>query len=458
MLDPHSFGLVSLTTIFIAISYAIVDGGFEKVIIQKKEVDEIQINTIFLINVLISAALLLTIWLISPSIALYFEELELTQVLRISALTIPLSALGQVHRTQLLRDLKIKQVTVSQLYSSLALAFSGILLALLGFGVWALVYSNIIGVITWLIAVWSLSSWKIRLAFSLKSIRPLMPMGMHVLTSSLIFFILLQINAIIIGKFFGTNDLGLYSRALKFPEVVVTLGQAIILRMALPMFSKVQYQQQEYKKLMSNFTKLISAFLFPCLAVIFIFAENIIEFTLTKKWLESAVIVKFLCVSKIFDPFITLQREFILSKGKSKLLLHCLVATGLVEVLTLSIAAMFSMQTLLFVAILNKAMQFWIYTSVLNRLRMSDTYFRILEMMPYLLSTIAASSLSYTLCIPFSNSPILQMCLGCTTLFLTHLIILDRFGIKEVINIDKVASFTRIKSKLLLRTLTKIRD
>src|ERR1700761_8432944 len=74
LLEPSDFGLIALTTVFITISSAIVDGGFETALIQNKQLSELQINTAFYINMVIGCIITVIIWLLAPYISGFFNE------------------------------------------------------------------------------------------------------------------------------------------------------------------------------------------------------------------------------------------------------------------------------------------------------------------------------------------------------------------------------------------------
>jgi len=95
LLDPKDFGLIVLATIFSGISAAITDGGFEKTLIQKNEIIPIQVDTVFYINIFLGALLTILLFILAPFISNFFQEPNLTSILRFISVGIFINSLFQ---------------------------------------------------------------------------------------------------------------------------------------------------------------------------------------------------------------------------------------------------------------------------------------------------------------------------------------------------------------------------
>lgn len=364
LLNPSDFGLVALTTIFITISGAITDGGFETALIQKKELSNIQINTAFYLNILLGCLMTLILFFTSPYIAVFFREPRLIRVLRILSLSLPLEAIGQTQRTLLIKELEFKKISITQIVSSMAGGILGITLAYNNFGVWALVYSTLFTLIIRDFCFWFRAAWYPKLVFSYSSIATLVPFGLNVLGTSILYFFIQQFNALIVGKYYSERDLGLFNRGMKFPDIVVSIIESVVLKMALPLFSKLQDDEQKLNNLIQKTNTLISLISFPLLLFLFIDAKEIITLLLTAKWLEAVVYLKIFCVIKLFDPFITVQRELLLARGKSRLALVLFMVTSGIEVISILLFATMGIMYIVWIILISKAIQYLIYLTV----------------------------------------------------------------------------------------------
>ncbi len=187
LLEPKDFGLIALTGIFTSISTAITDGGFEKTLIQKKDLLPIQISTVFYINIILGAFMTILLIIAAPFIADFFNAPPLTSILQVTSIGIFLTSLYQTQRTLILKDLYFKKISRVRIITSIIGGVTGVILAFSGFGVWALVYSSLTPQICGVLFYWFRSHWYPQLKFSFSSVKPLLPYGLNVLGSSIFF-------------------------------------------------------------------------------------------------------------------------------------------------------------------------------------------------------------------------------------------------------------------------------
>ena len=159
ILDPKDYGLIALTGIFLGISAAITDGGFEKTIIQKRDLLPIQLSTLFYINVILGVFLTIVHVILAPYISQFFNAPGLTPILQVVSFTILFTSLVQIQQTIILKELKFKKISQIRIATSIIGGITALILALRGFGVWALVYAVMVPQIFRVLFFWIRSSW-----------------------------------------------------------------------------------------------------------------------------------------------------------------------------------------------------------------------------------------------------------------------------------------------------------
>lgn len=367
LLDPNTFGLIAITGIFLTISGAITDGGFEKALIQRGELSELQISTSFYLNVGIGCAMALLICIAAPLIANFFKEPLLSEVLMVLSISLPLDALGQTQRTLLFKELRFKRISIAQIVSSIASGIVGIIMAYFGWGIWALVYSTLVGIFVRVVFFWVKSDWYPKALFSYSSIRSLIPLGLNVLASSILFFSIQQFNNFIIGRNYTKTDLGLFSRGGKFPEIITGIIQSVILKMSFPLFSKLQNDEKQLKLVLRKTIRIVAFITFPLLTYLFIFSKEITILLLTEKWLGAVIYLKVFCLIKVLDPIISVNRELLLAKGKARLLLRLFIVTSLVEIVPVLLLFRYGIIYVLLISLISKIFQYVMYQIVLAK-------------------------------------------------------------------------------------------
>jgi teichuronic acid exporter len=388
LLGPKEYGLIALTGIFTAISAAITDAGFEKTLIQRRTLNESQISTIFYINVFIGAIVTSVIFISAPAISRFFNEPELTAVLRVVSFGILITSLGQTQQALLIKDLKLKIISLARIISSIVSGVIGLVLAYKGFGVWALVFSGLGYQVMFVSFFWLKSGWHPKLVFSINAVKPLIPNGLNILGSSIFFFTNQQFNNFVIGKYFNKTELGLFTRGVRFPELVINTIQNVVMKMSLPLFSKLQDQQQRLADTVSKVNRLITFICFPILTLLLIKAEDITIFLFTEKWRGSIIFLQLFCLIKLFEPYISVQRELLLSKGKARLLLKIFFFTSILEMVLIVLAARLGIAYIALSMFISRLFQYIIYYFIFSRDNKISLSGKIRESVPYYLITL----------------------------------------------------------------------
>jgi teichuronic acid exporter len=367
LLEPSSYGIIAITTIFTSISGAITDGGFEKTLIREKNLTDIQIDSVFFLNTFLGIGITALLFFSAPSLAVFFHEPMLTPVLRAVSFGPLINALGQTQRVLLMKELHFRKISVAQIIASTSAGFTGILLAFLGFGVWSLVWSGLLGQVVLLFFFWYRSDWYPRLRFSLTSIRHMLRYGINILATSILFFVMMQFNNFIIGKKFDSADLGLYNRGGRLPDFVMSVIQSVVLKMAFPLFAKVQDEHGQLKHVLRKTTQAVAFISFPLLALMIVNARDITIVLLTAKWSGSIIFMELFCLITLFEPFVAVYRELILVKGNSRLFLHIFLITSTAEILLVLLLARFGIVYIVLATITGRAAQYLTYLSYTSR-------------------------------------------------------------------------------------------
>ena len=387
LLGPKDYGLIALTGIFTSISAAITDAGFEKTLVQKKDLTPLQITTIFYINILLGLLITLIFIGLAPFIAAFFNEPKLTLILQVVSSGILITAFGQTQQALLIKELQLKKISYAKIASSIASAVVGLVLAYNGFGVWALVFSGLSFQVVNVLFFWIQATWYPLLKFSLTSVKSMIPYGMNILASSIFFFLNQQFNNFIVGKFYTKAQLGLFNRGNKFPDLIVSVIQSVVLKMSLPLFAKLQDEPVRLREAVKKTDKVIAFVSFPLLILLLVKAEDITIFLFTEKWRGSIIFLQLFCVVKLFEPFITVQRELLLSQGKARLLLKIFVVTSSIEMALIFAVIKFDIIYVVLASLISRAGQYLTYLIISSKRLNANWVDEIKWLKPYILIT-----------------------------------------------------------------------
>ncbi len=322
LLLPSDYGTVGLISIFIAISTTFVDSGFGRALIRKLDRTETDFSTVFYFNIIVACVCYGILFLIAPWIAEFFKVPILTSIVRVQSITLIISALMQIHVSKLTIELNFKALAIRSILATLLSGICGIIMAYNGFGVWALVYQTILQHVINLVFIYIYCRWRPSLVFSWKSFKELGSFGSKLLASSLLHTIYMQMNTLVIGRFFSAKDIGFYNRGAQFAHLPVDTMNSVLGKVAFPIFVNLQ---NDDTRLINAYRKYVRALSIPvsfgCILLAAL-AKPLILLLLTNRWADSILYLQIIALAVVFDPICSVNLVLLQVKGRSDLYLR----------------------------------------------------------------------------------------------------------------------------------------
>lgn len=318
---PEDFGFIVVVTIFISIATVITQSGFNSALIQAKKIDELDLSSVFYLNLFIATILYSILFFISPFIASFFEQPQLTPVLRILSLSLFLGAFNSLQHTIIARGMQFKKLFISSLSGVIISGIVGITMAYYNLGIWALVMQQLLFHIIITATLWHAVKWRPQLLFSMERLGRLFSFGWKLLLSSLIDTIYSNIKNLIIGKLYSPSILGFYNRGEQFPSVLVNNINGSILSVMFPALSSQQDNTKRMKEMMRRAIVTSSFIVFPMMVGLAVIAEPLVKFLLTEKWLPAVPFLQIFCAIYALWPIHTANLQAINALGRSDIYL-----------------------------------------------------------------------------------------------------------------------------------------
>lgn len=386
LLLPSEFGIIGLTMVFVTISNTIVDGGFSNALIRKLHVDEMDCQTAFVINIGVSLFLYALLFVSSPFIAEFFDEPQLSLIIKVVALVVVFNGVSLVHRTLLVRDVDFKTQAKVSVVSSVASAVVGIGMALLGYGVWSLVWQLMVRYLLNAVLLWTVRKWRPRWMFSGKSFRELFGYGSKILASALIDTLYNNVYYVVIGKIYTSHTLGLYTRAEQFTSVFAINFATVLQRVSLPVLSQFQNDRERlrngYRRIMKN-AMLITSF------ALFVFcgmATGIVEVLIGSKWLPCVPYLQVLCLAALFQPMNMINQNVLQVMGLSRLFLYLEIIKKLMAVAIIAVCCILGdIYALLWGCVAISFLSFFINSYYSKRYADYSSLRQLLDVLPFML-------------------------------------------------------------------------
>ncbi|QBO59683.1 lipopolysaccharide biosynthesis protein [Chryseobacterium salivictor] len=346
LLLPKDFGVIALIGVFITMSSVLIDSGFSNALIQKKEADNKDFSSVFILNLVLSLFLYSVLFFIAPWVAQFYEEPLLTPVLRVIGLTIVLNALTIIQTVVLSREMQFRKSFNINVVSTIISGFIGIGMAYSGYGVWSLVFSQLTARIVSTGLLWYYIRWKPALIFSLNRIKILFHYGSKILLGALFNTLYNNVYAIVIGKQYNSTVLGYYNRGALMPTLVVDSISNSLGAVMFPALSAHQNDKPAIKRMVKRMLQNSAAIVFFLMAVLIVIAEPLVSILLTDKWLPAVPYLQLVSITVAFYPLIAINASAITSVGKSGKYLQVTMISKLLSLALIVAAIPFGVYTM----------------------------------------------------------------------------------------------------------------
>ena len=321
LLTPDEYGLIGIISIFIAVFNSIVDSGFSNALIRKNEARDIDYNTVFLTNLIISILLFLVLFLSAPAISHFFNQPQLIPLLRVMGAIVIINAFAIIQRTILVKKVDFKTQTKVSLISSITSGVIGIGMAVRGCGVWSLVGQHISRQFLNSAFLWIFSKWYPKLQFSFKSFKELFSFGWKLLVSGLIDTVWREIYQVVIGKCYSPATLGQYTRAQQFANICSSNLNSVVQRVSYPVLSSVQDDKKRLKDGYKRIIKVTMLVTFTLMLGMSAVAKPMILTLVGEQWLPSVPFLQIICFQMMLYPLHSLNLNMLQVQGRSDLFL-----------------------------------------------------------------------------------------------------------------------------------------
>lgn len=303
LLLPEQFGLIGYCLLVIQYVDIINSAGIDTALIARRENIQEAANAAFIANLLFGAACFGLTWMIAGPVAAFFKAPQIVPYFRVLGLSLPLTGLGMVPDTMLKREMKFRSALIADIARNFMKGAVSVILALLGYGVWSLVWGQLAGVLTGSVLSWILAGWRPTWSFHTDATHTIVYFGFHVIMLETAGAFRNNVDYILVGRILGATALGFYTMAYRIPELLIRSLNHVLGDVSLAALAITQSDWQRMKKFYFGYIRYLAMFTFP-VGVGFAFTASVfIPLFLSNKWdaaiVPTALISIALCVTGI---------------------------------------------------------------------------------------------------------------------------------------------------------------
>ncbi len=314
LLEPGDFGLVAMVTVLTGVFDIFSTAGLSAATVQKAEITDEQISSLFWTNVAVGVGLALFCFAIAPSVGQFYHDPRASTVIAALAPAFVFNALGVQHIALLQRELRYVTLSAVEIASEALSVIVAISMAYSGWGYWALVSSSIVAPLAMTIGAWLSCRWVPSAPRRNASIGAMLWFGSTVTLNNLVVYGAYNLEKLLLGRYFGPDALGFYGRAYELINLPTQIINSAIGRVAFAGLSRLQDERARFKNYFLKSYSLAISITLPTTMFCFVAADAIIHVVLGPKWKDAAepfrLLAPAIMVFGIINPFGWLLQSF----------------------------------------------------------------------------------------------------------------------------------------------------
>jgi O-antigen/teichoic acid export membrane protein len=316
ILDPKDFGLVGMVTAVTGVLSLFRDFGLSTATVQRDNITDEQISTLFWINLSVGALLAIFSLAIAPVVAGFYHEPRLFAVTAVLATGLFFNAAGVQHSAILQRQMRFTVLSLIDIISLVVSTVVGIGMAIRGYGYWALVIMAILIPFVSTVGVWLATAWIPSRPRLHAEVRSMMRFGGAVTLNSLLIYVATNFEKVLLGRFWGADAIGIYGRAYQLINIPIENLNSTASGVAFAALSRLQEDHARFKSYFLKGYSLVLALTLPITTACALFAHDMIFGFLGPKWHDAVPIFRLLAPTILVFAIVNPMAWLLCSLGK----------------------------------------------------------------------------------------------------------------------------------------------
>lgn len=295
LLLPEDFGIVAIAMAVYAFVELFGAFGFGTVLIQKQNATENDYHTAWTFKVLFGIFSASLLFVVAPHIAAYYQEAELTEVIRYVGVMAILSGANNIGVVDFQKQLDFRRELKLQVLPKIISFCCTMVLAFNLRSYWALVYGMLINEALNLLFSYRMSTFRPR--FSLVSAGDLFNFSKWLLLNNVIDYVNRKIPVLLTGQLMNSKSVGLFTVGEEIALLPTAEIAAPVNRATYPVYAKLKDERAELRKAYLNTINLSTSVSLPAAAGIAILAPLLVPTVLGDNWTPMTAMMQLLAVA-----------------------------------------------------------------------------------------------------------------------------------------------------------------
>lgn len=321
LLTPDDYGVLAMVLAVTVFAGLFNDLGLSSASIQAGQLSHAQQSNLFWLNVCVGMALTVLVALCAPLVASLYGNPLLTDVTRLLSLTFLLGGISSQHGANLYRTMNFPRRGLATVGGLLIGLLVSVVLALRGQGYWALAWGTLATSAATTVLLLMLSGFRPMLPRRGTNVANMVRFGVNVTGFSFVNYFHRNLDNILLGRYWGADVLGLYSRAYMLVMLPIAAIRTPLETVAFPAMSKLRDCPEAYRQYYRRIVQGLAYLSMPTTAFLAVASTPLILIALGEQWLGVVPIFVVLAVTSFIQPVAGLRGLVFLSSGRSSELL-----------------------------------------------------------------------------------------------------------------------------------------
>ena len=303
--SPEDYGLMAIiyTTSEFAMAFTLMDGLSYKIIQADEQDLKTVCDTSYWLNWILCGSMFIIQCLAAYPIAQFYHNNQLILPLCTAALLYLMFPCFMVQCAIIERANTLKITALCSVVQSMVSNILTIILAVLGMGIWSIVWSMILAAPVWIVICWMNTPWRPPKSFTLERWQEIFNFGRNLLGVELLNKLRLNLDYLIVGRFLGVNELGIYYLAFNAGAGITTKVSEAFMSALYLVICEVRGDPKKLKKQYYGNLKILTLTIVPLVLLQSFLAPFYVPIIFGQKWVLAIPILSLICLSVVPQTF-----------------------------------------------------------------------------------------------------------------------------------------------------------
>ncbi|TAM99090.1 MAG: lipopolysaccharide biosynthesis protein [Rhizobiaceae bacterium] len=345
-LTPAEFGLVALAASISTLASAIAPAGFGQALVQREDIEQRHVDSVFWLCILAALAIYAVLALSAPLLSRLMGAAGLTLLLQVIGLRVLFDLAVVVPNALLSRAMAFSKMAVRTLIASIVSAAVCLSLLVMGYGLWALAFSQLASSVAVCVGTLLAVDWRPGMRFDRAALRDLAHFGMFASGHRILHMV--RLDQILIGTFLGTTALGIFSFSQRIFQILNDFIAGALNTVSYTLLSSLQGERERLRETFLFATFISSTLSFPVFVGLGAVAADMVMVFFGEHWIAAVPAIRGFCAMGLLSCIGILQGSLINSQGNPSWWFYYMIAKQAVTALVVVIFYRFGVSTLVF--------------------------------------------------------------------------------------------------------------